>query len=58
MGNLVRDGFKAVWIGDRYREVRRSIAAGSPSYPRCWHCPALGLDVHSQATHFYDLPAL
>jgi len=58
MGNLVRDGFKAVWNGERYRGVRRAIAAGSPSYARCWHCPALGLDVHSKATHFYDLPAL
>lgn len=38
MGNIERQGWKEIWNGDKYREMRRSIKRGERPYPACKTC--------------------
>lgn len=38
MGNIERQGWKDIWNGDKYREMRRSIKRGERPYPACKTC--------------------
>ena len=35
---FIQDGFDAVWRGEHYTRIRRSIDAQTPYYPYCAHC--------------------
>ena len=52
MGNLHEEPLASIWNGERLREVRRSLLAGEPIYPRCRNCPALCLDPTRREMHF------
>jgi radical SAM protein with 4Fe4S-binding SPASM domain len=38
LGNVLKDGFKEAWNGDRYKDFRKKIKAGKRPYKICQNC--------------------
>lgn len=47
---FIEDGFDAVWRGEHYARIRRSIDSEDPYYPYCKHC-AVPLGPDSESAH-------
>lgn len=55
-GDILKQDINSVWNGSTYRELRRSMAAGTPM-PDCSHCARAGFEVDNLLCHITTRPA-